>query len=80
MISRMSLLTRTDQKFLSFALSSLWKAHARISRVELQIERCRLDGLLFVAGQSGEAVGESIGDPKFHDQQSVGLESKTKSM
>ena len=25
MISRISLLTRTDQKFLSFALSSLWK-------------------------------------------------------
>ena len=24
-MSRMSLLTRTDQKFLSFALSSLWK-------------------------------------------------------
>ena len=49
-------LTRTDQKFLSFALSSLWKLDARTGRVQLQIEGRRLDGLLLVAGQPGEAV------------------------
>ena len=62
----MSLLTRTDQKFLSFALSSLWKLHPGIGRVELQVEGRRLDGLLLVAGQPGEAVGEGVGDAEVH--------------
>ena len=62
----MSLLTRTDQKFLSFALSSLWKLQAGMRRVELQVEGRRLDGLLLVAGQAGEAVGERVGDAEFH--------------
>ena len=47
-------------------LVELVEAHAGIGRVELQVERRRLDGLLLVAGQSGEAVGESVGDAKFH--------------
>ena len=58
-------LTRTDQKFLSLALSSLWKLHARAGRVHLQIERRRLHRLLLVAGQPREAVGEGVGNEKF---------------
>ena len=64
----MSLLTRTDQKFLSFALSSLWKLMPGIGRIELQVERRRLDGLLLVAGQPGEAVGEGVGDAEIHQE------------
>ena len=38
------------------------KAQTRGRRVHLKIERGRLHGLLLVAGESGEAVGERIGD------------------
>ena len=38
-----------------------------IGRVELQVEGRRLDGLLLVAGQAGEAVGEGVGDEEVHD-------------
>ena len=62
----MSLLTRTDQKFLSFALSSLWKLIPGLAGLSCKIERRRLDGLLLVAGQAGEAVGEGVGDAEFH--------------
>ena len=48
------------------ALSSLWKLHARAGRVHLQIEGRRLDGLLLLAGQLGEAVGEGVGDAEVH--------------
>ena len=65
-IRRMSLLTRTDQKFLSFALSSLWKLRPGFAGFSLQVEGRRLDGLLLVAGQAGEAVGEGVGDAEFH--------------
>ncbi len=47
-------------------LVDLVEAHAGIGRVELQIERRRLDGFLLVAGQAGKAVGEGIGDAKVH--------------
>ena len=47
-------------------LVELVEAHAGIGWVELQVERRRLDGLLFVASQSGEAVGERVGNAKFH--------------
>ena len=33
-----------------------------LRRVDLQVEGRRLDGLLLVAGQAGEAVGEGVGD------------------
>ena len=62
----MSLLTRTDQKFLSFALSSLWKLIPGLAGFDLQVKGGRLDGLLLLAGQSGEAVGEGVGDAEFH--------------
>jgi len=35
------------------------------SGVELQVKRGGPHGLLLVAREAGEAVGESIGDPKF---------------
>ena len=62
----MSLLTRTDQKFLSFALSSLWKLMPGWAGLSLEVEGRRLDGLLLVAGQPGEAVGERVGDAELH--------------
>jgi len=38
----------------------------RMSRVQLEIERCRLDGFLLIARQLRKAVGKSVGDAKFH--------------
>ena len=38
----------------------------RMRRVHLQVERGRLDGLLLVAGQLREAVGEGVGDAELH--------------
>jgi len=43
------------------------ETHAGIGRIELQVKRRCLDGLLFLARQSGEAVGERIGDAKLHN-------------
>ena len=59
-------LTRTDQKFLSFARSSLWKLKPGLAGIELQVEGGRLDRLLLVAGQPCEAVGEGVGDAEVH--------------
>lgn len=47
-------------------LVELVELHSRIGRAHLQIKRRRLDGLLLVTGQPGEAVGERIGDAEFH--------------
>ena len=47
-------------------LVELVEAHSGIGGIELQVERRRLDGLLLVAGQSSEAVGEGVGDAEFH--------------
>jgi hypothetical protein len=47
-------------------LVQLMETHAGIGRIELQVERRRLDGLLLLASEPGEAVGEGVGDPKFH--------------
>ena len=47
-------------------LVQLVETHSRIGRVELQVEGGRLDGLLLVAGESGEAVGEGVGDQEVH--------------
>ncbi len=51
---------------LVLGLLELVEAHAGIGRIELQVERRCLDGLLLVPCQSGEAVSEGIGDAKFH--------------
>ena len=40
------------------------KAQARRRRVQLQVKGRGLGGLLLVAGQSCEAVGESVGNPE----------------
>ena len=42
------------------------KTHARISRIQLQVEGRRLDGLLFLASQFNKAVCEGIGDSEFY--------------
>jgi hypothetical protein len=41
-------------------------AHGGIGRVELQVERRRLDEFLLLASQARQTVGESGGDAKFH--------------
>ena len=46
----------------------LMKVVGWVGRVELQIERCLLDRLLFVTRQSGETVSECVGDSKLHQQ------------
>ncbi len=43
-------------------LIKLVKLHAWTRRIQLQIKGCGLDGLLLLAGQFGEAVGEGVGD------------------
>ena len=43
------------------------EAHAGIGRVDLQIERRCLDGLLLLSRQTGEAVGKRVGDAEIHD-------------
>lgn len=42
------------------------KTHPRAGRVQLQIERGGLDGLLLLAGQARQAIGEGVGDAEFH--------------
>jgi len=37
-----------------------------VNRVEQQVEGSRLGGLLLVADQAGDAVGESVGDAEVH--------------
>ncbi len=37
-----------------------------VGRIHLEIKRGGLDGLLLIAGQTGEAVRESVGDAEFH--------------
>jgi hypothetical protein len=50
-IRRMSRLTRTDQKFGSFALVELVELHPGIGGVELEVEGRGLDRLLLLAGE-----------------------------
>lgn len=42
------------------------EAESRIGGIELKIKRRRFDGLLFVASQTGETVGESVRYTEFH--------------
>jgi hypothetical protein len=39
---------------------------AGVSRVQLQIEGCRFDRLLFLSCERDQAIGERIRDPEFH--------------
>jgi hypothetical protein len=43
------------------------EAHARTGRVQLEVERRCLYGLLLVTGEAREAVGEGVGYAKFHN-------------
>jgi hypothetical protein len=44
----------------------LVKTEARAGRVQLQVKRRGLDGLLLVAGQAGQTVGKGVGDAEVH--------------
>ena len=54
-------------EILVLRLLNLVQAHARVSRVQLQVERSRLYRFLLIASEFGEAVGECVGDAKVHD-------------
>jgi len=56
----------TEKEVLVPRLVQLVQAHARIGRVQLEVEGGGLDGLLLLASQLGEAVGEGIGDAEIH--------------
>ena len=47
--------------------------HAGIRRIELQIERRRLDRLLLVVTEPGEGGGEGVGDAELHWPSTAGL-------
>ena len=53
-------------EILVLRLVQLMELHPRIRRVHLEVERRRLDRLLFLACKAREAVGEGIGDAEFH--------------
>ena len=61
----MSPLTRTDQKFLSRALSSLWKLMPGLAGLI-----CKSNAVVLTAfcssPVSGQAVSEGVGDAEFH--------------
>ena len=44
----------------------LVEAHARIGRVELEVEGRGLDGFLFLTSQPSETVGKGIGNAEVH--------------
>ena len=58
---RTSELTRTDQKFFLRAVQAV-EAEAGMGGVHLKVEDRRLDGLLLVAREAGEAGREGVGD------------------
>ncbi len=51
---------------LVFRAIELVEAEARCRRIQLQVERGRLDRLLLVTGQPGQAVGEGICNQELH--------------
>ncbi len=63
---------------LVFGLFEFVKTHPGIRRIELQVERGRLDGLLLFASQSYETVGKGVCDTEFHSTGSrVSLQGQT---
>lgn len=42
------------------------ETQVRVGRIHLQIGGCRLDALLLVSGELGQAVGEGVGDAEIH--------------
>ena len=55
-----------DVSLIILRLVQLVEAHARIRRIELQVEGRRLDRLLLVAGQFEQAVVEGAGKAEVH--------------
>ena len=55
-----------------FHLVELVKAHAGIGGIDLQVESCCLYSLLLIAGQTGEAISERVGNAKFHRRKTSG--------
>ena len=49
-----------------FRFLELVKLHPGVHRVELEVEGGGLGGLLLVAGQTHEAVGDGVGDAEVH--------------
>ena len=49
-----------------FGLLQAVELQARLGRVELEVEGCCFDSLLLLPGQSGQTIGECVGDAKFH--------------
>jgi hypothetical protein len=45
--------------------------HARTGGIKLEIERGRLRELLLIAGESGETVGEGVGDSEVHGKSTL---------
>ena len=43
------------------------EAHPISRRIHLAVESRRFDGLLLIAGEAGEAVGEGIGNEEVHE-------------
>lgn len=57
---------RNRPEVLVLRIVELVEVQARIGRVDLQVERGRLDGLLLVARQTREAVSERVSDAELH--------------
>ena len=53
-------------KVFVFGLIKPMKLHTRTLRVHLQIKGRGLHGLLLLAGEFGEAIGEGIGNKEIH--------------
>ena len=51
---------------LVFRVVDSMKSHSGIHRIHLEVERRGLNCLLLIARQPCEAIGESVGDEKFH--------------
>ena len=53
-------------EILAPGVAELMKTHSRVGQIQLQIKGRGFHGLLLVAGQFGEAVGEGVGDAEVH--------------
>ena len=49
-----------------FGFFQFVQLHARIDRIQLQVEGCGLNSLLFLTGQLGKTIGKCIGDSELH--------------
>ena len=54
-----------------FGLFELVQTHPGVRRIELQVERGRLDDFLLITSQPCQAIGKGVGDAEFHSFTSV---------